>query len=163
MKQPEQWQTRQSVAYAYDRQPPTSLGQALSTLVNHTRVQVRTVYCARKPTRTTENLSNLREQLVTYNIWELMKTSENSRWDKVLMVVHQTRNYQGIQFSRLSWLTGKPRKLNLRNKKHERTFSMLERPSAKIRLQNLCRWSFCKNWIPRKFLAIWYLLPLQIS
>ena len=35
-------------------------------------------------------------------------------------------------------------------------FSIVERPSAKIRSQNLCRWSIRENWIPRKFPGVRY-------
>ena len=78
-----------------------------------------------------------------------------------------TGNFQGIQFSRLSRLTGKPRKLNPRNKRLTRTCAcawdgrltwgaVLKRLSAKIRSWNLCIQPFRENWIPRKLPAIRY-------
>ena len=35
--------------------------------------------------------------------------------------------------------------------------AVLELPSVKIRSRNVWRWSFCENWIPQNFPAIWYM------
>ena len=47
-------------------------------------------------------------------------------------------NFRGIQFSRFSQLTGKPRKLNPRNKSLNAHSRYSDRPSSKIRSRNLC-------------------------
>ena len=65
-------------------------------------------------------------------------------------------NFRGIQFSRFSRLTGKPRKLNPRNKSLNAHSRYSERPSTKITSRNLCILSVRENWIPRKFPAIRY-------
>ena len=65
-------------------------------------------------------------------------------------------NFRGIQFSRFSRLTGKPRKLNPRNKSLNAHFRYSDRPSSKIGSRNLCIQPFRENWIPRKFPAIRY-------
>ena len=65
-------------------------------------------------------------------------------------------NFRGIQFSRFSRLTGKPRKLNPRNKSLNAHSLYSDCPSSKIRLRNLSIQPFRENWIPRKFPAIRY-------
>ena len=47
-------------------------------------------------------------------------------------------NFRGIQFLRFSRLTGKPRKLNPRNKSLNTHSRYMERPSSKITSRNLC-------------------------
>ena len=65
-------------------------------------------------------------------------------------------NFRGIQFSQFSRLTGKPRKLNPRNKILNAHSRYSDRPSSKIRSRNLCIQPLLENWIPRKFSTIWY-------
>ena len=65
-------------------------------------------------------------------------------------------NFRGIQFSRFSRLTGKPRKLNPRNKSLNAHSRYSERPSTKITSRNLCILSVRENWFTRKFPAIRY-------